>query len=176
MRILHIISDLVWGGATRSLLAVASRLARAGVQQKALSLGPVEPAIRDQMAAAATPVLIDRADRSGAMLGEADIVLVHFWHSARMQQFLRRDWPPARIVAWIKVVGDTVPQIVTADLVRFVDRVIVTSLATTALPALQPLSTPPLYVPSIGDFDRVGERLSEPDGPIRVGYLGLVRL
>ena len=79
-----------------------------------------------------------------------------------------------RIVAWIKVVGDTVPQIVTADLVRFVDRVIVTSLATTALPALQSLSAPPLYVPSIGDFDRVGERLSEPDGPIRVGYLGLV--
>ena len=174
MRILHVISDLVWGGAARSLLAVASRLARAGVQQKALSLGPVEPAIRDQMAAAATPVLIDRADRSGAMLREADVVLVHFWHSARMQQFLRRDWPPVRIVAWIKVVGDTVPQIVTSDLVRFVDRVIVTSPATTALPALQSLSAPPFYVPSIGDFDRVGERLREPDGPIRVGYLGLV--
>jgi len=174
MRILHVISDLVLGGATRSLLAVASRLARAGVEQKAVSLGPVEPTVHDRMTAFAIPVLSDRADRSGTVLGEADVVLIHFWHSARMQQFLRREWPPARIVAWIKVVGDTVPQIVTSDLVRFVDRVLVTSTATKALPALQPLSTPPSHMPGIGDFDRVGERLSEPHGPIRVGYLGLV--
>jgi glycosyltransferase involved in cell wall biosynthesis len=174
MRILHVISDLVLGGATRSLLAVASRLARAGVEQKALSLGPVEPAVRDRMTALAIPVLSDRANRSGAVLGEADVVLIHFWHSARMQQFLRREWPPVRIVAWIKILGDTVPQIVTSDFVRFVDRVFVTSPATTVLPALQPLSTPPSHVPSIGDFDRVGERLGEPHGPIRVGYLGLV--
>ena len=54
-------------------------------------------------------------------LDAADVVLVHFWNTPELYEFLRGELPPVRLAAWAHVAGNSPPQIVTRELVELVD-------------------------------------------------------
>jgi glycosyltransferase involved in cell wall biosynthesis len=175
MHVLHIIPDLTLGGGGRNLLSVAGRLDREYIRQTVISLGPIVQTARNRLNELSVPYHSDPPHRfvQNAFLA-ADTVLLHYWHSAKMERLLRQPLPAARIALWALVYGGFAPQILTSKLVAFADRVLVTASATQDLPALKSAPSRPVLIPSVVDFERMEGigRERKRSGPVRVGYLG----
>lgn len=61
-------------------------------------------------------------------IGEADIVLVHWWNHPLLYDFLvRQSLPPARVVAWSHISGFHPPYVFTEALLRYPDMFVFTT-------------------------------------------------
>ncbi|MFN8027958.1 MAG: glycosyltransferase [Acidimicrobiia bacterium] len=113
-----------------------------------------------------------------ALVDEADIVQVHYWNHPSLTATLRTvTLPPARVLVWCHVLGLHAPQVLTADVARYGDRMVLTSDASAqaegaraAVAAGIPLSV----VPAITDQQRLEGFSARPHDGCVVGYLGVV--
>ena len=97
------------------------------------------------------------------------MVLVHFWNTPELYEFLRGELPPVRLAAWAHVAGNSPPQIVTGELVELVDVFAVTAPGTARLPVFT--DAPPL-IPAAPDPERVAGAQRRPHSGFNVGYVG----
>jgi glycosyltransferase involved in cell wall biosynthesis len=177
MRVLHIIPELTLGGGSRHTLAVAKRLHGEGIPQEVISLGPAHRVSREWLSS--LDVKLEQSPSHARIcesVGAADVLLVHYWHSARLERLLRLPLPAARIAVWAKIYGGYAPQLLSAALAEFADRIFVTASASLDLPALGAFPDRGVLLPTSPDLDRLpapdGER--KRSGRVRVGYLGYV--
>jgi glycosyltransferase involved in cell wall biosynthesis len=181
-RLLHIIPRCVGGGPERSVLAIARATAELGVEHHH-TLAVLDPPV--------TPVMLVQARRLGIALvigpdpaelidlvAAADVVQVHYWNHPALTACLRtNEFPPARVVVWCRVLGTFAPQVLTADVARFADRLFVTSpLSADSEGCRAALAdgVPVDVVPGVTDPRRLEGFTPRPHEGCVVGYLGVV--
>jgi len=124
--------------------------------------------------AGATMLIRPDDDALRRAAAEADVIVIHYWnHPLLLSMLSRVDLGPSRVVVWSMVLGLYSPQVLTADIGRFADVLVVTterSLDSAAARAAEVVRT----VPGIADMGRLdGWRPLAHEG-INVGYLGVV--
>jgi len=177
MRVLHIIPDLTLGGAARHALDMAKRLHGEGISQGVISLGPIHRSSRDYLRSLDVELGQDLPHaRISEAICAADVVLIHYWHSARLERLLRLPLPAARIAVWAKIYGGYAPQLLNKALAAFSDRIFVTASASLDLPALRAFTDRAALLPTAADFGRLRQQDGERSrsGKVRIGYLGYV--
>lgn len=181
LQVLHIILALTRGGAARVVLATAQYSAQlAGHQHRILSLQPAEPGALVMAQSLGIPVLqTDDVASVMAEVAQADVVTVHFWHSAHLYALLEAEWPPARLVIFCHIGGLYAPQVVTAELVEFADCFVATSPFTYELHVLASLpverrATKTRMIWGAADFARIENVKPQPHAEFNVGYIGTV--
>ncbi|HWE82429.1 MAG TPA: glycosyltransferase [Gaiellaceae bacterium] len=154
--IVHVIQSLSRGGGGRALLSVADH------GSTIVSLTAPDPLMRARAEAAGVAVI----DAAGApeTMRAADVVLVHFWNTPELWEFLRGGLPPVRLAVWTHVAGDSPPQIVTPELLELADA----TVATTARTGLDQT------IPPAPDPDRLAGAEPQPHDGFTVGYIGTV--
>ncbi len=182
MNILHVIPRLIGAGPERSVLAIAAQTAALGVAHRhtiAVLDTPVAPrmlvaARRLNMRVLIRPDLATACDQVAA----ADVVQVHYWNHPLLLALLRQAaLPPARIVIWSRVLGTTAPQVLTAEIGRFGDHLVLTSeLSRESAGALAAAASgiPVTVIPGVADMGRLEGFVPEPHDGCVVGYLGTV--
>ncbi len=123
IRVLHLIHEVSLGGACRALLATAKYSAVAGGYEHAVaSLRPPQP---DAAALAqASGVRVVTTTTRAELLAEierADVFLIHWWNHPEMMRFLSEPLPACRLAIFYHVAGNTVPHIITRELIEFAD-------------------------------------------------------
>ena len=161
VRVTHVTQGLSRGGAGRALLPLAD--GRATI----VSLTAADSLMRARAEAAGATVLEGTAYLSA--LDAADVVLVHFWNTPELYEFLRGGLPPIRIAAWAHVAGNSPPQVVTRELVELVDAFAVTASGTADLPAF---TDPPPVIPAAPDPTRLADAAKRAHAGFNVGYVG----
>ena len=110
------------------------------------------------------------------LLAAADVVQVHYWNHPALTDLLRTfELPEARVILVSRVLGTALPQILTAELGRFGDRLIVTSqlsFATEGYQAALASQIPVDFVPGVSDFRRLEGFTPQRHQGFVVGYLG----
>jgi glycosyltransferase involved in cell wall biosynthesis len=182
IKILHVISELSRGGASRAAYGLAKYTGRGGkYSHRIVSLLPFSDAGVDALAAdAGMDVLKAPEGKSfGFEIKKADIVLVHWWNNPFIYNFLRSELPDVRLAIWFHVAGDQPPQVVTDQLVSFADFALAGSPFTYEQPAFQNLparvkdaKTGMVYDPA--DFERLKDVQLQAHAGFRVGYVGTV--
>jgi glycosyltransferase involved in cell wall biosynthesis len=176
VHLLHLIPDITGGGGGRNLLSVANWLHDQGMRQSVIATGAIAPSARAAFEKLDVAWLSDpsRAAVRDA-IATADVVILHYWHSARMEHLLRQQLPESRIMLWAYIFGGVAPQILSSALLRFVDGAFVTATATTALPAFRSARYRPVFVPGVIDCEAgIQHRVRDEGGAVRIGYLGYV--
>ncbi|HJX30675.1 MAG TPA: glycosyltransferase family 4 protein, partial [Thermodesulfobacteriota bacterium] len=178
--IVHVIERFSTGGPERALIAAAKYAMRLNLKQQhivcPLEQGSVSPpALLSAMQAG---VIVRRRHDAGTFrkeLESADIVLVHFWNNPSLDQFLRSDLPPMRLLIWTAVNGLNPPQVITTELIDFADRVLVKTPKTLTLPACwkAPVSLATLLYSPI-DLDRLENFSPVAHNTFNIGYIGTV--
>lgn len=178
IHVLEVIRSL-GGGATRSAGAIADVLDRGGgFRHSIVALESASPASIELATSVGCRVL--QAPGWAELrrhLERADIVLVHWWNSASLNEFLRSELPPMRLVLYFHVAGDSFPHFVTRSLVDFADFSIACCPHTYRSPGIQSLpadlqveKTAMVYAtPSfarLSDIERVDH------STYNVGYIG----
>jgi glycosyltransferase involved in cell wall biosynthesis len=181
--ILHIFFSLTVGGAARTSIATAHRCAQLGPYRPSLavlSLQDTDPraiefALRHGFS---VPPIKSRADLFAAM-SEADIVQVNWWQSPLMDDFLRSEMPPCRLLGWFHCAGKFAPQRVTEELVDLMDRAVAGSPFTYEQDAFVTLSPEErrartALVNGGADFERLGTVAPRAHDRFTVSYVGTV--
>lgn len=181
MNLLHIIPRFIGGGPERHLLCLAEawRKALVPIRQKIAVLDPPVSA----------PLLI-KARRLGiellvtpdlaairAAITAADAVAIEFWNHPLLYDLLGQDLPPARWVVRSAVAGLSLPQILTAELGKFPDLLLLSSdasLTTASADAAQLRGCRVESIPALADMSRLDGFRPRPHEGICVGYLGLI--
>lgn len=137
--IVHVTQQLSLGGAGRAALSVARESqSLGGYRHTMLSLQPPPRAAVRLAETAGVPITtvsdVAAVDR---VVDEADIVLVHFWNSPELYDFLRRPGPPRRTIAWLHVNGLAAPHVVTPAFVDHCEAVVATTSRSLRIPAVQ---------------------------------------
>lgn len=179
--VLHIIPRLTPGGPGRSLVEFIKRVrGRSGRTDRVIALAPSDRTVAQQLRALGAEVATN-ADREivDDAIGASDLVILHFWNSPEMIALMSRPWPAARVLLWARVFGAHAPQILSAPVLRFADRVAFTTPSTATVPAIaQALTGPPpiawTTLPSISDFSRVEAVVPRARDGFAVGYIGTV--
>jgi hypothetical protein len=153
-RVTHVIQAFSRGGAGRALLSLAAGM------DTIVSLGAIDPLMRARAEAAGATVL-DGAGRVPA-LDATDVVLVHFWNTPELYEFLRGGLPPVRLAVWAHVAGNSPPQVVTREVVGLADVFAVTATATASLPVFA--GPPPVIRPAPDPSRRAGAETRSPTG------------
>ena len=86
-------------------------------------------------------------------------------------------FPPARVMVWSRVLGTRAPQVLTRDVARFADRLIVTSeqsYESEGVREAKRAGIPVAYVPGIADMERLDAFAPRAHDGICVGYIGTV--
>ena len=176
--VLHVIAQLSVGGASRSLLAIASEAGRiSGDRHQVLSLLPPGAGALALADEAAIGVLSEPAtDAVDRAIERASIVQVHFWNTPELYAFVRRPLPAMRSLLWSDVYGSTPPHVLTANLTDWADAIVVTCAGSHQLPVLRRardagrtamiLNTP--------DFRRLAHLAPAAHAGFNVGYVGTV--
>ncbi len=99
----HVTQSFSRGGAGRALLSLAD------TTSTIVSLTPADPLMRARAEAAGATILEGTAHLSA--LEAADVVLVHFWNTPELYEFLRGGLPPVRLAVWVHVAGNSAPQV-----------------------------------------------------------------
>jgi hypothetical protein len=151
------------------MTAAAASVAEAGLDHLLVSLGPPDPGMARQardsgLSVRGTPDL--RSLR--ALVAEADIVLIHFWNSPALYQLLGTSLPKMRLLVWAHVAGETPPEVLPPELLKFADVVLASCEHTTTLGGLEQLG----YIPAVPGWDRLCGIRPSPAGEFTVGYLG----
>jgi glycosyltransferase involved in cell wall biosynthesis len=160
-RVTHVIQAFSRGGAGRALLSLAAGM------DTIVSLGAIDPLMRARAEAAGATVL-DGAGRVPA-LDATDVVLVHFWNTPELYEFLRGGLPPVRLAVWAHVAGNSPPQVVTREVVGLADVFAVTATATASLPVF---AGPPPVIRPAPDPSRLAGAEPRSHTGFNVGYVG----
>jgi glycosyltransferase involved in cell wall biosynthesis len=169
--VVHLTQRLSLGGAGRSLIAAAERSACDGrARHTVVSLLPPDPTAAALASAAGLTVLpgaaLDRAAEA------AEVLHIHFWNSPELYRALTV-LPPARTVLTCHVGGVCAPQVLTEEVARLSDKVLVTAPHTlTVTDAWPELDT--TLAPECVDFGRLGSVEPHPHEGFVVGYIGTV--
>jgi glycosyltransferase involved in cell wall biosynthesis len=176
-RVVHLLDSVTGGGGARSVLNLARASARLGpFAHEIVCLRPASPEGLRLAREAGVPVAGDAplADVA-ARIAAADIVQVNYWNHPLLNRLLRAPLPPMRLVVLLHVAGDTAPQVVTPELVRFADVAVACSPHTHGLPAFAGLParrTAMVYPPA--DLARVHGVRPRAHRTFNVGYIGTV--
>ena len=112
------------------------------------------------------------------LVADADVVQVHYWNHPALTTVLRAvELPPARILVWCHVLGTRAPQVLTADVARFADRLIVTSELSANAEGYRTAvaeGVPVDLVPGVTDRSRLDGFVPRPHEGCVVGYVGVV--
>lgn len=183
MHILHVIKSLSTGGASRSLCAIGRHLRQLGpVQHTVISLLPADSAPAE-LAREAGFRVVDSPDwpTIRALVAEADIVQVDWWNSPMMYEFLWSELPPCRLLVFVHVAGDSIPSVITRELVEFADFCVACCPYAGQRAAIQDLpremrEAKTGVVLATTDFDRLAGLQPRPHEHFNVGYIGTVDL
>jgi glycosyltransferase involved in cell wall biosynthesis len=180
--ILHVIPRCVGGGPERSIIALARESAAAGVDHRhtiAVLDPPVTPTMVIQTRRAGVDLVID-PDRAELCerVAAADAVVVDYWNHPALTACLRSVvLPPTRVLLSCSVLGTTAPQVLTDDIARFADRIIVTSESSFASEGCRTAAAahiPVDFVPALNDRTRLVDFTPASHEGVVVGYLGIV--
>lgn len=137
--VVHVTQQLSLGGAGRAAMSLAREsTSLGGYRHTLISLQP-PPRAASRLAEAAGVLIVAAADAATVdrVVDDADLVLVHFWNTPELYEFLRRPGPPRRTVAWLHVNGLVAPHIVTPSLVDHCDAVVATTSRSLVIPAVR---------------------------------------
>ncbi len=180
-KIVHIIQHFCRAGADRAMLALAKYSARLGNwQHQIVSLVPAQiEAIALARQAEIEVVSAPSRRELDERMTQSDIVHVHFWNNPELYQLFQSDLPSCRLLLWIHTAGDSLPQIITRDLIDYADFVVTSSAYSYELPVFQTLpdgirqlKTTNIY--SGADYDRLVGILPKSHSTFNIGYLGTV--
>ena len=172
MKLLHLIDHVGAGGPFRSLLIL--------IRQEKLTRGDIEHNIVSMQADAYAPLVFEArrlgvavtrgpsSDELNRHVEMGDVVLLHFWNTPRLWQFLTRRPPVARYVIWSKVLGIHPPQILSPNLLAGMVEVVLTS----AHPDIHLVAPRAIVVPGLGDFRRLDGMRSKPHHGFNADYVG----
>lgn len=182
LNVLHIMPRLSGAGPDRALFADLS-LARDKGLRETHSLVSLEqttsqlPLMRARALGLSVHQCPDQ-DTIRELVGQSDLVQIHFWNCPSMTAFLSRDLPPCRTLLWAWVFGASPPQILPEALFDCVDYALVTSDGTLDLPSVAAVrKAHPERVRSIlglADMSRLDDFKPIPHDSFTVGYLGLL--
>jgi len=182
LRLLHIIPRFIGGGPERSLLAFAAEERRAGIAHRH-TVAVLDPPIALPMLLAARKLGVALLSRPtdealSRLIEHADIVVVHFWNHPFLADLLRRvAFPPARVIVWSRVLGLHPPQVLTADIAGFGDRLLVTARRTLESDGARKAAgrgVPVSCLPGIADMTRLAGFVPRPHDGTVAGYIGVV--
>lgn len=177
--VLHLIENLIGGGAARAMVSVARELKKlSDVDHRIVSLLPSD---RTGLALAKEAGLdvLDRPGRNALYraLTEADLVLVHWWNVPELAELFRRELPPMRLALWLHVGGFHPPQVLLPGLIELADLTVACSPHTYTHPVFT--SLPPAVreqrtamVLAGADFTRLEDLTPRAHKGFRVGYIG----
>jgi glycosyltransferase involved in cell wall biosynthesis len=178
VRVLHVMQRHTLGGASRSLLALASHPSwTLPVRHAIVSLVAPEPRAVDAARARGIDVIAAPDElRLTAEIAGADLVQVHYWNTPELQAFMRGTVGPMRTVIWCHVAGDTAPHVVAPELVRWGDVFVACCRYTASLPVFRDHELASRCVTIVGtsDFERVRSVRPQPHAGFNVGYIGTV--
>lgn len=176
LRIVHIIERFASTGPERSILAAAKYAALLGLQQEHVVC---------TLEKTGSPVTVLMARRAGVqvilgpdptlrqdLLTKADMVMVHFWNSPALWEFLRIPLPATRLVIWLKIFGGHPPQVIPRGLHDFADVIVATSPGTLHLPEFTDRIEPTPVIYGIADFARLDGFSPQAHAGFQVGYIG----
>lgn len=180
IKVLHIIDFLCLGGAARSMIAIAKYSSRLDEQFKhqVISLKEAAP-IAVELAELGEMEFLDPVDEiaRNQLIAEADLVHIHYWNNPQMFSFLHSELPPARLIIWFHVSGDSAPQVITRDLINYADFAIPCNPHSYDLPVVRQLA-PEIRQKKVGmvydaaDFERVKNVQPKQHDTFNVGYMG----
>lgn len=171
MRILHVIPNLAPGGPSRSLVVMtAESLAlRPDIEHSVLVLErPLYMPLKLDLKRQGCRVTEHSAAQTDQQIAEADLVVIHFWNTPVVWDWIAMGLPPARYVLWSKIEGTHPPQHLSAALVDAVCATIYTA------PPPDHLSHRPdiTIVPALTDMNRLQGLTPAPHDGLNVDYLG----
>ena len=173
MKLLHLLPALGPGGPMRSLVMLArlSGLSHPAIRHTVISLQPGHymPLLFELRRQGATVLLAPALDTIKAQIGEADVVLLHFWSTPRLWRLLVSGLPAARYMLWSKIMGEHAPQLLNAALLSGVQ-----AWAFTAPPPahlVDRVGQAPV-IPGLVDRRRVAELEPEPHQGFNLDYIG----
>lgn len=182
-RILHVTQGLSRGGASRCMIAMAKHSTRQGSYRHAIA--PLNASETDPLAVSLARQedieVIEGLDQQGLLkeVERADILQINWWSTPEVDAFLRSPLPPTRLVIWAHVAGDSPPQVITEDLLKFCDRFVGGSPYTyhcrsvSSLPDdLRRRKASMMY--GAADFTRLEGTAPIPHKGYNVGYIGTV--
>ncbi len=181
--VLHVIESLSLGGATRAMFAAAKYSSQTGGYSHSVVALKVEPISNEvqQLARSNNIQIIPRSstEQLHAEIARADIVLLEWWNSPSMAEFLRSELPAARLAAWMHVGGHQDPQRIPERFLDFVDFGIACSPFTYEAPAIACMTpehraakTAVAY--GATDFARLATVRPRAHAGFNVGYIGTV--
>lgn len=180
IRILHIIDTISGAGPTRSLISLAKYAKEKGLEQehRVIALKKEAYPISLLLAKQAGVDLLRNPDEDmiRQQMAGADIVQLHYWNNPAWNEFLRSDWPAARLLIWFKIFGKHPPQVITEDLLDYTDFALATSPDTLELPVFkEKLSEQNAdFVYGLADWTRLRGVKPRPHESFNVGYIGTV--
>ncbi|MDZ7959689.1 MAG: glycosyltransferase family 4 protein [Aulosira sp. DedQUE10] len=180
IKVLHIIDFLCLGGAARSMIAISKYSFRLDeqLQHQVISLKEADRSAVESAELAGMKFIapVDDIARN-QLISEADIVHVHYWNNPQIFSFLHSELPPARLIIWFHVSGDSAPQVITRDLINYADFAIPCNPHSYDLPVVRQLA-PEIRQKKVGmvydaaDFERVKNIQPKQHDTFNVGYIG----
>jgi glycosyltransferase involved in cell wall biosynthesis len=142
-------------------------------------LPPDEEALPMAQDAGITVLVAPDWDHIRREIERADIVHVEWWNNPKIDSFLRSVLPPMRLLVFVHVAGDSVPFVVTPELVRFADFYVAGCGYTHRLPVIEALpalvrNATTAVVIATTDLDRIAGLRQRPHPTFNVGYIGKV--
>lgn len=181
--IVHVIHSLTLGGAARTMIATAKYSRQLGPFRHSLvmlDLKHSDPKAAEFALAEGMEFLVARTREEVLdVIKDADIVQINWWQHPEMDAFLRSELPPARLLGWIHVAGDSAPQVLTDELVDRLDLVVGGSSYTYFAPSIWRLPTEERlqksdFVIGGADFQRLSNFKKREHRGFNVGYNGTV--
>jgi glycosyltransferase involved in cell wall biosynthesis len=182
LKILHIIPRFIGGGPERSLLAgVVQERVIGAASRHVVSVLDAPVSLHMLIAArklGVELVIRPKHDALTRLIESTDLVQIHFWNHPTLAALLRTlTFPPARVLVWSHVLGLHAPQVLTEDVARFGDHLLLTSRRTLesegARHAAQ-LDIPVHHILAIADMSRLEGFVPRHHDGTCVGYLGVV--
>lgn len=183
VRILNIIESISLGGAARTVFGTSKYSAQLGPYKHALvSLAPHKDDPAAYAVASEAGMEILRPSNYSELLrlvAEYDIILLQWWNSPEMDNFVRTQLPPCRLGVWVHVGGQSDPQSIPRELIGLVDFAIAGSPLTYESPVFSELpqdvrAARTAMVYDATDFARLREVKKVPHDGFNIGYIGTV--
>lgn len=181
IRVLHLLKHVNGAGGPRSTVTLAKALARAGVcENRIVSLLPGTPGGLEMASLAGLHVLESPGEADlRREIEAADVVQLHWWNDPVLYGLLRSDLPPARLLVFVHVAGDTPPHVLLRQVVDVADFCVAGSVYAHGCPAFQSLPAAErahktAAVTAAADFARLAGLERQPHAGFHVGYVGTV--
>jgi len=175
--VLHLLPRCSGGGPERSLIAAITEApSTPSFRHHIIVLdGPIAPAMYiAARRARATVTANSDLDALRNATASADVVVVHYWNHPRLLATLALlELPPTRVVVWAHVLGLHPPQVLTAELGKYADVLVLTTDVSRCSPGAG-VAQHVLTVPGIADMRRLDGFAHRPHSGIEVGYVGVV--